>query len=110
MGLCVAATKPTMAAPCPLLGDGITDATLLNIVRFLPTIRDLLCLRLTHTKFCTKTIATHASGITRHHRVEQRQRRRCCASRRRQRGCGWWGAASRSVAGCLDASLRAGCA
>ena len=40
-----------MAAPCPLLGDGITDDTLLNVARFLPTARDLFCLGLTNTRF-----------------------------------------------------------
>ena len=46
-----------MAAPCPLLGDGITDDTLLHIAGFLPTARDLLCLKLTNTRFCAKCIA-----------------------------------------------------
>ena len=46
-----------MAAPCPLLGDGITDDTLLNIARFLPAARDLLCLRLTNSRFAAKVIA-----------------------------------------------------
>ena len=40
-----------MAAPCPLLGGGITDDTLLNIARFLPTAMDLLCLKLTNSRF-----------------------------------------------------------
>ena len=40
-----------MAAPCPLLGDGITDDTLLHIVRFLPTAKDLLSLCLTCPRF-----------------------------------------------------------
>ena len=34
----------TMNAPCPLLGGGITDDTLLNIAHFPPTAKDLLCL------------------------------------------------------------------
>ena len=50
-----------MAAPCPLLGDGITDDTLLHIARFLPTARDLLCLMLTNSRFAAKIIATAAS-------------------------------------------------
>ena len=49
---------PTMAAPpCPLLSDGITDDTLLNIARFLPTARDLLCLMLSNKRFSIKVIA-----------------------------------------------------
>ena len=51
-----------MAAPCPLLGDGITDDTLLNIARFLPTPKDLLCLKLTNSRFSAKIIATAPSG------------------------------------------------
>ena len=47
-----------MAAPCPLLGDGITDDTMLNIARFLPTAKDLLCLKLTNSRFAAKIIAT----------------------------------------------------
>ena len=35
-----------MAAPCPLLGDGVADDTLLNIAGFLPTAKDRLCLQL----------------------------------------------------------------
>ena len=46
-----------MAAPCPLLGNGITDDTLLNIARFLPTAKDLLCLKLTDKRFGAKIIA-----------------------------------------------------
>ena len=53
--------KPAaMAAPCPLLSDGITDDTLLNIARFLPTAIDLLCLKLTNSRFAAKIIT--ASG------------------------------------------------
>ena len=51
-----------MAAPCPLLGDGITDDTLLNIARFLPTARDLFCLQLTNTRFNIKCIT--APGVS----------------------------------------------
>ena len=40
-----------------LMGDGITDDTLLNIARFLPTARDLLCLGLTCPRFAAKIIA-----------------------------------------------------
>ena len=50
-----------MAAPCPLLGDGITDDTLLHIARFLPTAKDLLALCLTCPRFAAKIIA--APGI-----------------------------------------------
>ena len=32
---------------CPLLGNGVTDDTLLHIARFLATARDLLALQLT---------------------------------------------------------------
>ena len=46
-----------MAAPCPLLGHGIADDTLLHLFRFLPTARDLLCLQLTCPRFATKLIA-----------------------------------------------------
>ena len=42
-----------MAAPCPLLGDGITDDTLLHIARFLLTATDLLRLGLTCPRFAT---------------------------------------------------------
>ena len=58
----MAATQlATMAAPCPLLGDGLTDDTLLNIVRFLPTARDLVCLQLTCPRFAAKVIAAAPS-------------------------------------------------
>ena len=50
-----------MAAPCPLLGDSITDDTLLNIARFLPTARDMLCLCLTCPRFAAKVIAAPPS-------------------------------------------------
>ena len=42
------------AMACPLLGDGITDNTLLHIASFLPTARDLLCLQLACPRFATK--------------------------------------------------------
>ena len=54
-----------MAAPCPLLGDGITDDTLLHIAGFLPTARDLLCLMLTNSRFAAKVIATAPSVMHR---------------------------------------------
>ena len=44
------------APPCPLLGDGVTDDTLLHIASFLTTARDLLCLRLTCRRFDVKCI------------------------------------------------------
>ena len=50
------------AAPCPLLGDGITDDTLLHIASFLPTARDLLSLQLACPRFATKVIAAAPSG------------------------------------------------
>ena len=50
------------APPCPLLGDGITDDTLLNIARFLPTAKDLLCLMLTNSRFAAKIIASSGGG------------------------------------------------
>ena len=46
-----------MAAPCPLLGDGITDDTLLHIAGFLPTARDLVSVCLTCPRFAAKVIA-----------------------------------------------------
>ena len=46
-----------MAAPCPLLGDGITNDTLFHIAHFLPSARDLLCLQLTCPRFAAKCIA-----------------------------------------------------
>ena len=46
-----------MAAPCPLLGDGVTDDTLLHIACFLPTAKDLLRLALTNKRFGAKVIA-----------------------------------------------------
>ena len=47
-----------MAAPlCPLLGDGVTDDTLLHIASFLANPRDLLRLQLTCPRFAAKVIA-----------------------------------------------------
>ena len=46
-----------MAAPCPLLGDGVTDDTLLHIARFLTNPTDLLRLQLSNKRFSTKCIA-----------------------------------------------------
>ena len=43
--------------PAPLLGDGITEDTLLHIARFLPSARDLLCLQLVCPRFVAKCIA-----------------------------------------------------
>ena len=51
-----------MAAPCPLLGDGITDDTLLHIARFLPTARDLLRLQLANKRFGARCIAAPSGG------------------------------------------------
>ena len=51
-----------MAAPCPLLGDGITDDMLLHIASFLPIARDLVCLGLTNTRFAAKIIAAPRVG------------------------------------------------
>ena len=55
-------TSKAMAAPCLLLGDSITDDPLLNIARFLPTTKDLLCLMLTNSRFAAKIIACGGSG------------------------------------------------
>ena len=46
-----------MAAPCPLHGDGVTDNTLLHIVRFLTSSKDLIRLQLTCPRFAAKVIA-----------------------------------------------------
>ena len=51
-----------MAAPCPLLGDGITDDTLLHIASFIPTAKDLLCLQLACPRFAAKVIAAPCVG------------------------------------------------
>ena len=40
-----------------MLGDGITDDTLLHIAHFVSGARDLLCLQLTNTRFAAKVIA-----------------------------------------------------
>ena len=45
----------------PLFGDGITDDMLVNIARFLPTARDLLCLKLINIRFAAKIIASAPS-------------------------------------------------
>ena len=74
-------TTPTMAAPCPLLGDGITDDTLLHIAHFLPTTRDLLCLQLSCPRFAAKIIAVPCPAARAQEGVPwQRQRRRGCPS------------------------------
>ena len=52
----------TTPGPCLLLGDGITDDKLLSIARFLPTARDLLCLKLTSKRFAAKIIAALSEG------------------------------------------------
>ena len=95
-----------MAAPCPLLGDGITDDTLLHISRFLPTARDLLCLKLTNSRFAAKA-SSPCRPAAQPGRVQRQQRRRWCASRTRRGGCGWRVAASRSAGGYLVAISRA---
>ena len=51
-----------MAAPCPLLGDAITDDTLLHIARFLPSSKDLLNLGLTCPRFAAKIIAASSGA------------------------------------------------
>ena len=48
--------------PCPLLGDGVTDDTLLHIARFLGDPRDLLRLQLTCPRFAAKVIASPAAA------------------------------------------------
>ena len=45
-------------SPCPLLGGGITDDTLLHIARFLTAAEDLLRLELTCPRFAAKVIKT----------------------------------------------------
>jgi hypothetical protein len=50
--------------PCPLLGDGVTDDTLLHIASFLPTARDLLRLQLTNKRFGTKCIAAPSVSVS----------------------------------------------
>ena len=56
-----AAPPATMAALCMLLGDGITDDTLLNVARFLGA-KELLNLQLTNKRFTTKVIAAPSVG------------------------------------------------
>ena len=51
-----------MAAPSSLLGDGMTDDTLLHIVRFLSTARDLVRPQLTCPRFATKCIPGPSAG------------------------------------------------
>ena len=92
-----------MAAPCPLLGGGITDDTLLHIARFLPTARDLLCFGLACPRFAAKIIAAH--GVSAGGAAAAPE---MLCSWRRRRGCGWRGAASRSAGGRLVASLSVG--
>ena len=53
-----------MAAPRPLLGDGITDDTLPDTARFFPTARDLLCLQLTSPRFAARVIGAPSAGGT----------------------------------------------
>ena len=48
--------------PCPLLGDGVTDDTLLHIASFLATATDLLRLQLTNRRFSAKVIAAPSRG------------------------------------------------
>ena len=95
-----AATAPVM---CLLLGDGITDDMLVNIARFLPTARDLLCLKLTNSRFAAKA-SSPCRPAAQPGRVQRQQRRRWCASRTRRGGCGWRVAASRSAGGYLIAT------
>ena len=52
-----------MAAPCPLLGDRVTDDTLLHIASFLASARDLLRLQLTNKRFSVKCIAAPSVGV-----------------------------------------------
>ena len=52
-----------MAGPCPLLGDGMAGDTLLDIARFLPTAKDLLCLELTHSRFAAKRAGAAAAAV-----------------------------------------------
>ena len=52
------------APPCPLLGDSVTDDTLLHIASFLPTAKDLLRLQLTNKRFSAKVIAAPSSSVS----------------------------------------------
>ena len=85
-----------MARPCPLLGDGITEDTLLHIASFLLTAWDLLCFQLACPRFAAKIIA--APGIGSGGAAAAAPEMLSLVGRRR--GCGWRGAASRSVGGC----------
>ena len=49
-------------ATCPLLGDGITDDTLLHIASFLPTAKDLLSFQLACPRFAAKVIVAPTRG------------------------------------------------
>ena len=92
-----------MAAPtCPLLGDGITDDTLLNIARFLPTAKDLLCLKLTNSRFAAKIIAAAPSGGSGRAVPEM-----LCIADEAERLFGGVQRARRSVGGCRVARMRA---
>ena len=50
------------APPCPLLGDGVTDDTLLHIASFITSARDLLRLQLTNKRFSVKCIAAPSAS------------------------------------------------
>ena len=50
------------ASACALLGEGITDDTLLNIARFLPSSKDLLNLCLASPRFAAKIIPAPSGG------------------------------------------------
>ena len=86
-----------MAALCLLLGDGITDDTLLHIASFLVA-KDLIRLQLTSKRFAAKRIAPSRgggkAGAAAAAPLSGRRR-----SRRRRRGGGWRVAPSRSEVG-----------
>ena len=50
------------APPCPLLGDGVTDDTLLHIASFITSTKDLLRLQLTNKRFSAKCIAAASAS------------------------------------------------
>ena len=50
------------APPCPLLGDGVTDDTLLHIACFLPTAKDLVRFKLTNKRLSIKCIAAPSAS------------------------------------------------
>ena len=51
-------------AACPLLGDGVTDDTLLHVARFLSTARDILRLQLTNKRLITPhSVTAHTVDI-----------------------------------------------